>query len=72
MLANMSLVVKCTSYFLFLPQSSSCSLENPMSCVVGEISARQGPVSLTEGQLYSDSIIQLSGDNTSKTLASVK
>lgn len=44
--------------------NSSCSLENPLSCVVGEISARQGPVSLTERHLYTDSIIQLSGDFT--------
>ncbi|KAF3687413.1 hypothetical protein EXN66_Car003085 [Channa argus] len=50
--------------FNMTSMSSSCSLENSLSCVVGEISARQGPVSLTEGQLYTDSIIQLSGDHT--------
>ncbi|XP_010733110.2 uncharacterized protein cusr [Larimichthys crocea] len=44
--------------------SSSCLLENPLSCVVGEVSARQGTVSLTERQVFTDSIIQLSGDNT--------
>ncbi|XP_041838085.1 uncharacterized protein cusr [Melanotaenia boesemani] len=44
--------------------SSSCSLETPLSCVVGEISTRHGAVSLTERHLYTDSIIQLSGDNT--------
>ncbi|XP_061625414.1 uncharacterized protein cusr [Phyllopteryx taeniolatus] len=44
--------------------SSSCSLDNPLSCVVGELSARHGPVSLREEQLYTDSIIQLSGDHT--------
>ncbi|KAM4585276.1 uncharacterized protein cusr [Odontesthes bonariensis] len=44
--------------------SSSCSLENPLSCVVGEISARQGNVTVNERQLYTDSIIQLSGDYT--------
>ncbi|CAG5928887.1 unnamed protein product [Menidia menidia] len=44
--------------------SSSCSLEKPLSCVVGEISARQGNVTLNERQLYTDSIIQLSGDHT--------
>ncbi|XP_028256674.1 uncharacterized protein cusr isoform X2 [Parambassis ranga] len=44
--------------------SSNCSLESPLSCVVGEVFARQGPVSLTERQLFTDSIIQLSGDNT--------
>ncbi|XP_034454481.1 uncharacterized protein cusr isoform X2 [Hippoglossus hippoglossus] len=43
---------------------SRCSLENPLSCVVGDISARQGPVRLTESQLFTDSIIQLHGDNT--------
>ncbi|KAM9313923.1 uncharacterized protein cusr [Pholidichthys leucotaenia] len=44
--------------------SSSCSLENPLSCVVGEISVRHGAVSLTERQLYTDSIIRLYGDYT--------
>ncbi|XP_023276361.1 uncharacterized protein LOC111665549 [Seriola lalandi dorsalis] len=43
---------------------NSCSLQYPLSCVVGEISTRQGPFRLTEGQLYTDRIIQLSGDNT--------
>ncbi|XP_040891131.1 uncharacterized protein cusr [Toxotes jaculatrix] len=50
--------------FNMTSMGSTCSLENPLSCVVGEISARQGPVTLNEGQLYTDSIIQLSGDNT--------
>ncbi|KAK5866225.1 hypothetical protein PBY51_020432 [Eleginops maclovinus] len=50
--------------FNMTSKSSSCSLLNPMSCVVGEVSARQGQVSLSEGQLFTDSIIQLSGDNT--------
>ncbi|XP_051241310.1 uncharacterized protein cusr [Dicentrarchus labrax] len=50
--------------FSMTSMSSSCSLENPLSCVVGEVSARQGPVSLTQGQVYTDSIIQLHGDNT--------
>ncbi|XP_040000974.1 uncharacterized protein cusr isoform X2 [Xiphias gladius] len=50
--------------FNMTSMNARCSLENPLNCVVGEISARQGPVSLTEGQLYTDSIIQLSGDNT--------
>lgn len=44
--------------------SSSCSLESPLSCVVGEVSARHGTLSLTVRQLYTDSLIQLSGDNT--------
>ncbi|KAF0037645.1 hypothetical protein F2P81_010519 [Scophthalmus maximus] len=43
---------------------SRCSLANPLSCMVGEISARQGPVRLTGSQLYTDRIIQLSGDHT--------
>ncbi|KAG7486314.1 Xaa-Pro aminopeptidase 1 [Solea senegalensis] len=43
---------------------SGCSLANPLCCVVGEISARQGSVSLTKRQLFTDCIIQLSGDNT--------
>ncbi|XP_068448638.1 uncharacterized protein cusr [Clinocottus analis] len=44
--------------------SSSCSLLNPLSCVVGEVSARHGMVSLTVRQLLTDSIIKLTGDNT--------
>lgn len=44
--------------------SSSCTLENPLSCVVGEVSARQGAVSLSGEELYTDSIIQVSGENT--------
>ncbi|KAI3352959.1 hypothetical protein L3Q82_019532 [Scortum barcoo] len=44
--------------------SSSCALENPLSCVVGEVSARQGAVSLSREELYTDSIVQLSGENT--------
>ncbi|XP_070684387.1 uncharacterized protein cusr [Pempheris klunzingeri] len=44
--------------------SSSCTLENPLSCVVGEVSVRQGNVSLTERQFYTDSIIRLFGDDT--------
>lgn len=44
--------------------SRSCSMETPLSCPVGEVSARQGNVSLTERQLYTDSNIQLYGDNT--------
>nr|XP_046263940.1 uncharacterized protein cusr [Scatophagus argus] len=50
--------------FNMTSMSSSCSLETPLSCVVGEVSTRQGPVSLTQRQVYTDSIIQLSGDNT--------
>ncbi|XP_070839239.1 uncharacterized protein cusr [Chaetodon trifascialis] len=50
--------------FNMMSMSSSCSLETPLSCVVGEVSARQGTVSLTEGQLYTDSIIELTGDFT--------
>ncbi|XP_010780710.1 uncharacterized protein cusr [Notothenia coriiceps] len=50
--------------FNMTSKSSSCSLLNPLSCVVGEVSARQGQVSLSEGQLFTDSIIKLSGDDT--------
>ncbi|XP_054897062.1 uncharacterized protein LOC129366944 isoform X2 [Poeciliopsis prolifica] len=44
--------------------SSSCSLQNQLSCVVGEFSARHGNVSLKRREVYSDSNIQLSGDYT--------
>uniref|UniRef100_H3CAW9 Superoxide dismutase copper/zinc binding domain-containing protein n=1 Tax=Tetraodon nigroviridis TaxID=99883 RepID=H3CAW9_TETNG len=44
--------------------SSACSLENPLSCAVGEISARQGAISLTERRVLTDSSVELSGDFT--------
>ncbi|XP_030595278.1 uncharacterized protein cusr isoform X2 [Archocentrus centrarchus] len=44
--------------------SSSCSLENSLSCVVGEISVRHGMIHLTQREFYTDSIIHLSGDST--------
>nr|XP_019939395.1 PREDICTED: uncharacterized protein LOC109627343 [Paralichthys olivaceus] len=50
--------------FNMTSMDSRCSIENPLSCVVGEISIRQGLVRLTEGQFFTDSIIQLHGDNT--------
>ncbi|XP_014855045.1 PREDICTED: uncharacterized protein LOC106925297 isoform X2 [Poecilia mexicana] len=50
--------------FNMKPQSSSCSLQNQLSCVVGEFSERQGNVSLVGREVYSDSNIQLSGDHT--------
>ncbi|XP_061778731.2 uncharacterized protein cusr [Nerophis lumbriciformis] len=50
--------------FKMTSQTSSCSLDYPLGCVVGGVSARHGPVSLTQRQLYTDSIIELSGDNT--------
>ncbi|KAM3623355.1 uncharacterized protein V6R79_010083 [Siganus canaliculatus] len=61
---------QCTSMedtfnpFNMTSMSSSCSLENPLSCVVGEISGRHGVVSLTQRQVFTDSLIQLSGDFT--------
>lgn len=48
------------------PQSPACSLENPLSCAVGEISARQGALSLTGRRVYTDSSLDLSGDFTGK------
>lgn len=45
-------------------KSSTCSLETPLGCVLGEISLRQGPVSLTQRQMYTDSMMPLSGDFT--------
>lgn len=50
--------------FNMTSMSSSCSQLNPLSCVVGEVSARHGPVSLTEGMVITDSIIQLSGQRS--------
>lgn len=55
------------SFLAFGPQSSACSLESPLSCAVGEISARQGASSLAERRVYTDSSIDLSGDFTGNT-----
>ncbi|KAF7223773.1 putative LOC107390678-like protein [Nothobranchius furzeri] len=50
--------------FNMTSSSSSCSLVNQLGCVMGDVSARQGNVSLVGRELYTDSVIQLSGDNT--------
>uniref|UniRef100_UPI003AAF091C uncharacterized protein cusr n=1 Tax=Centroberyx gerrardi TaxID=166262 RepID=UPI003AAF091C len=50
--------------FNMVSMSSSCSRDTPLSCVVGEVTGRQGPVSLTERRLYSDDIIQLAREHT--------
>ncbi|KAK9539887.1 hypothetical protein VZT92_002373 [Zoarces viviparus] len=50
--------------FNMTSMSSSCSLLNPLSCVVGEVSARHGTVELPGGRVFTDSIMQLSGDHT--------
>ncbi|XP_029293117.1 uncharacterized protein cusr [Cottoperca gobio] len=50
--------------FNMTSMSSSCSLFNPLSCVVGELSERHGTVSLRERQIISDCNIVLTGDNT--------
>ncbi|XP_031720508.1 uncharacterized protein cusr [Anarrhichthys ocellatus] len=50
--------------FNMTSMSSSCSLLNPLSCVVGEVSARHGTVELAGGRVFTDSIMQLSGDHT--------
>lgn len=44
--------------------SSSCSRDTPLSCVVGEMSNRHGLLSLQGREVYSDSIVKLTGDNT--------
>lgn len=50
--------------FNMTAMSSSCSLERQLSCVVGEVSGRHGPVSLTQRQVLSDRAIDLTGDFT--------
>ncbi|CAN9510095.1 unnamed protein product [Ophioblennius macclurei] len=42
----------------------ACSLQNCLSCVVGEISQRHGNISLTQRHLWTDGSIQLTGDVT--------
>lgn len=44
--------------------SSSCSMEKPLSCVTGELSARHGNVSLNQREVFTDSTMQLGGDFT--------
>lgn len=44
--------------------SSSCSAENPLYCAVGEVSERQGSISQTMRQIFTDSNIMLTGDNS--------
>ncbi|XP_060920347.1 uncharacterized protein cusr [Labrus mixtus] len=44
--------------------SSSCSAESPLNCAVGEVSARHGNISLTMRQVFTDSVIMLTGDNS--------
>ncbi|XP_046899912.1 uncharacterized protein cusr [Hypomesus transpacificus] len=46
------------------PSSSSCSRDNALSCEVGDLTSRQGKVSLVERQLHTDSSLQLAGDHT--------
>ncbi|KAL1005757.1 hypothetical protein UPYG_G00063580 [Umbra pygmaea] len=45
-------------------RNSSCSRDNYLGCVVGDLTSRQGTISLTHRQLYTDSSIQLTGDYT--------
>ncbi|KAM4612287.1 uncharacterized protein cusr [Polymixia lowei] len=50
--------------FNMVSRSSSCSPDNPLSCVVGELTERQGPVSLGQRQFYTDPVIEMAGDRT--------
>ncbi|XP_055013793.1 uncharacterized protein cusr isoform X2 [Boleophthalmus pectinirostris] len=50
--------------FNMATSSSTCSMENPLSCVCGEISMRQDPLSLTQRQVYTDRMVLLTGDFT--------
>ncbi|KAM8842245.1 uncharacterized protein cusr [Synchiropus picturatus] len=50
--------------FNMASMSSTCSLETPLSCVVGDVSRRHGNISLTQRQLIIDNRLQLIGDNT--------
>lgn len=50
--------------FNMTSMSSSCSLEEQLSCVQGEISSRQGNISLEQRTLLTDSNMELSGDFT--------
>ncbi|CAL8333790.1 unnamed protein product [Lota lota] len=50
--------------FNMTSMSSSCSQDTPLSCVVGEMNGRHGLLSLKERQLYTDPVLQLTGDHT--------
>ncbi|KAJ0050604.1 hypothetical protein NL108_004956, partial [Boleophthalmus pectinirostris] len=56
--------------FNMATSSSTCSMENPLSCVCGEISMRQDPLSLTQRQVYTDRMVLLTGDFTGKRVLS--
>ncbi|XP_052445283.1 uncharacterized protein cusr [Carassius gibelio] len=43
---------------------NSCSQVRSLSCMVGDLMGRHGPISLTRRQLYSDILLQLAGDFT--------
>ncbi|XP_042605270.1 uncharacterized protein LOC109064071 [Cyprinus carpio] len=43
---------------------NSCSQVRSLSCVVGDLMGRHGPISLTKRQLYNDILLQLAGDFT--------
>ncbi|CAL8270478.1 unnamed protein product [Gadus morhua 'NCC'] len=50
--------------FNMTSMSSSCSGDTPLSCVVGEMSGRHGLLSLQARQVYTDTLLQLTGDHT--------
>ncbi|XP_056136548.1 uncharacterized protein cusr [Lampris incognitus] len=50
--------------FNMMPKSPSCTRDSPLGCMVGEMTERQGPIRLTERQVFSDTIIMLAGDYT--------
>lgn len=49
---------------IIVPQMNSCSQVRALSCWVGDLTGRHGSISLTKRQLYSDILLQLSGDFT--------
>ncbi|KAG7268634.1 hypothetical protein CRUP_016576 [Coryphaenoides rupestris] len=50
--------------FNMTPSSSSCSRDTPLSCVVGEMSGRLGRINLSQREVYTDTIVQLSGEKS--------
>ncbi|XP_034149954.1 uncharacterized protein cusr [Esox lucius] len=62
--------IKCTAVgdtfnpFNMETESSSCSIDSVLGCEVGDLTTRQGNVSLTHRLLFTDASIQLAGDYT--------
>ncbi|TRY87962.1 hypothetical protein DNTS_022779 [Danionella cerebrum] len=51
-------------YNPFQANMSRCSQDSALSCMVGDLTGRHGPISLTNRQVFNDILLQLTGDFT--------